>query len=1060
MALKWQNIRVPFGGGIDTKTDEKQVVPGKLLTLENGVFHETGAIRKRNGFETPCSFDTDGNDTMSSGTSIHSRDQEMIITGLRTNLGTGRVNRLDGRKVFSYGADNDRWYTIGEREPLRVAVDSVASPEYYSTIPDVALAGDGAYICYAWLMVGHVTQDGSVCYTVRETENDNVCIDHNVLSPAAGNDYEGVHVVGYNNDTPVFQVWYADPGNNVARAIVLECDGFTTGLSAAIADLHGDMVWDVCKATHSTEGECTVVAYKESAAGQVNVSWFREDGTLIQTRNIPTVIKNAITVYEEYDHLTSSNKVLVAYQENATDDIRGATYNDDTTTYVATNYLIHNLVDTDIRQITGCKDAATDNDGGLVGSFLRLYYEVGLDATGWAHWASTVYESVYEFDGTNPALVRRDWHAALASKAFAHESKARVWTVFDSGGKLNDTDWSNTTQNTYFLISDGVQNLSYRSTDARCLAGAAGGVNPFQHLSAVVEMGDGQYQFAGRKHATIVRPNVNDNPNVILDAIVGIGVEFDVCALPSCNCGPTLQTGGGYIGDADGMHQELGFHLYPIITSHVASGGTSGTPAVWQYRAVYEWMDREGQRHQSAPSMPYTVEATDDDDHVVLQVMTLANGDLAKLASTASSYSELQIALYRTENGGTVFYRVYSLAYPAWNNPIAHAVSVYDRPPAGTAATPDATLRQYETLYTTGGVLENICPPASAIMCEYQDRVLVVPDEDRTSIWYSKLKRHGVGLSFTDYFTLRITDGGDITAMETMDSRVVVFKENQIRAFSGDGPNDLGIGGFSNDYMVTSDVGCVDRASVVWTDKGLMFKSHKGIYLLGRNLQVSYIGAPVEDFNQFSVLKATLVETKNQVRFLLDGSQMLVYDYLVDQWSVFKSPQTDPEVETYWDTVDSAMWQGRYAMIQDDGTVHVEGTDYTDGTDDHYIPLTIETAWIKLTGLQGYQRVRWAHFLGEICGQCGLTIEMYRDYIETAIQTATITVDATFAGAGGEHQVRVKPVFQKGEAYKFRIYDAEDETWGGTQEGYAVSEIMLEVGLKKGLHKLSTLKTR
>ena len=38
MALERQLIPIPLAGGIDNKTDDKQVPIGKLSVLENGVF--------------------------------------------------------------------------------------------------------------------------------------------------------------------------------------------------------------------------------------------------------------------------------------------------------------------------------------------------------------------------------------------------------------------------------------------------------------------------------------------------------------------------------------------------------------------------------------------------------------------------------------------------------------------------------------------------------------------------------------------------------------------------------------------------------------------------------------------------------------------------------------------------------------------------------------------------------------------------------------------------------------------------------------------------------------
>lgn len=51
MPLERQVITMPLAQGVDTKTDDKQVVAGKLLELENGVFTRLKSIQKRNGYK-------------------------------------------------------------------------------------------------------------------------------------------------------------------------------------------------------------------------------------------------------------------------------------------------------------------------------------------------------------------------------------------------------------------------------------------------------------------------------------------------------------------------------------------------------------------------------------------------------------------------------------------------------------------------------------------------------------------------------------------------------------------------------------------------------------------------------------------------------------------------------------------------------------------------------------------------------------------------------------------------------------------------------------------------
>jgi hypothetical protein len=239
-----------------------------------------------------------------------------------------------------------------------------------------------------------------------------------------------------------------------------------------------------------------------------------------------------------------------------------------------------------------------------------------------------------------------------------------------------------------------------------------------------------------------------------------------------------------------------------------------------------------------------------------------------------------------------------------------------------------------------------------------------------------------------------------------------------------------------------------------------MFKSLKGIYLLGRNLQVTYVGAPVEEYNQYTVLKAELVETKNQVRFLLENNvAMLVYDYLVDQWSVFDSPYYTAEVQQPWGTVDSAMWQNQFVMIREDGVVLLETANYRD-ISTTYIPLDLTTSWIKLNGLQGYQRVWWISLLGEVYDYCTINYEIYYDYVDANPQTGSVVVDATFA-ADPPAQFRVKPRIGNGkcQAFKIRLYDAT-ATGASNYKGFAISDVMVQIGKKPGVMRQGQLKTR
>jgi len=217
-----------------------------------------------------------------------------------------------------------------------------------------------------------------------------------------------------------------------------------------------------------------------------------------------------------------------------------------------------------------------------------------------------------------------------------------------------------------------------------------------------------------------------------------------------------------------------------------------------------------------------------------------------------------------------------------------------------------------------------------------------------------------------------------------------------------------------------------------------MFMSDKGWYLLSRGFTAQYIGAPVEDFNSDTFVAITTLEQQHQIR-CMSTSRILVYDTLVGQWSEWEEASR----------VDAVMWSGSYYAATS-SALYKEATSH--GTDVTY-SLIVETAWIKLAGLQGYKSVRHIEILGEYRSAHRLKIEIARDYLATYFQTVTWTVSPTTVG--GPEQVSIGPSIQKLEAVKLRITDiATGSSSPPTGEALKLTGLALEIGLKRGVHRL------
>jgi hypothetical protein len=376
--------------------------------------------------------------------------------------------------------------------------------------------------------------------------------------------------------------------------------------------------------------------------------------------------------------------------------------------------------------------------------------------------------------------------------------------------------------------------------------------------------------------------------------------------------------------------------------------------------------------------------------------------------------------------------------------------------------TGDSAIIGSPILYTTGGVLENIAAPAFSYMTTYQDRIIGFPEENPFQWWYSKQNINGAPVEFTDSFVNNINQaGGELVSALQMDSELVFFQQYQIQYITGVGPDATGNqNNFSAPLNIASDVGCSDKNSLVLTPAGILFKSLKGIYLLPRNLTtLQYIGAGVEAYNQYDVVSANLIENTQQVRFCLSNGQALVYDYFVNEWSVF----------TNHPAVDSVIFQGLFTYLTEEGLVLQETPgQFTDNG--NFIKLRLVTSWLSFVGLQGYQRVRNLLFLGDYFNPHNVAIYAAYDFnTSTSTQqnivqagnilgTGVYGSDATYGqtspygGPPNTYQFRVPLSRQKCESIQITIED--QALYSSFGENLALSAFSFEVGIKDTLNKI------
>lgn len=432
--------------------------------------------------------------------------------------------------------------------------------------------------------------------------------------------------------------------------------------------------------------------------------------------------------------------------------------------------------------------------------------------------------------------------------------------------------------------------------------------------------------------------------------------------------GQNLNVTGGYLWAYDGATPvEQNFHLFPEDLGFTSTSATTGLFAgSYSYVGTYEWTDNQGNIHRSAPSVPLPVTLSAATTGVTLNIPNLR----------LTEKSNVRFGIYRNAPSiaPTIYYRINSLTVPILSSTATDSTTITDN-------IQDAVLVGNELLYTTGGVVENTGGPPSNAISNFKNRLMVLDAENRNSWWYSKQVLQGTPVEMSDAFKLFVDPRfGECSAGFPMDDKFIVFKPNAIFYYTGNGPDATGANNdFSESTFITSTVGSSNPKSIVLTPVGLMFQSNKGIWLLSRSLQESYIGADVEAYNGDIVTSAVLIPDTTQVRFTLDSGIALIYDYYYQIWGTY----------TNHAAVGATLFQNAYTYIKATGNILQETPGvYTDAGVPFYIKL--QTSWFSLAGLQGYQRVYGVYLLARFVSPHVLNVSIAYDFNPSNSQQAQI----------------------------------------------------------------------
>jgi hypothetical protein len=950
--LTKQGIDVSFAQGLDQKTDPKRVSIGKFLQLQNSVFQKGGLLQKRNGY---AQLATLPDSTFS------------YLTTFNGNL------TAVGKNVAAYNSGDATWVSRGSIQPLSLNTLPIIRNNFNQTACDSAVASNGL-VCTVYME----TQDGSTFtnkYVIADSVTGQNIVAPTLIPVASGTVTGGMRVfVLGNNFILVFtNVIAASPHlQYVAISIV---NPTVVGSNTDIASGYTSsttLSWDGYVA-----GDNLYIAYNTTSGGQqIKVTYLTKGLTLVAPVSYAGYKATMMSVTVDLSDPNRPVTVYVSFYRSdtsvgytlAVDGSLAAVMAPQLIIPSGTFLNITSAAQGGVATVFAEASNAYSWDGSIPTNFI--------DAVTVTADTSTV--------GTPYVLIRS---VGLASKAFIVNGVIYLLSAYQSPY-----------QPTYFLIN-GSTSTSAMPVIAAKLAYSNGGGYLTTGLPDVTVSSNVAYiSYLFKDLIQAVNKNTAVPAGTQVNGIysqTGINlVTFTIGtqSLDAAEIGKDLHLSGGFLWMYDGyLPVEHNFFLWPDTDQttpsdtaawSAAGGNMAAKPDgltntnAYFYQITYEWTDNQGNAFRSAPSIPVPVTTTGagSTGSVTLHIPTLR--------LTTKTSNPVKIVIYRWSAGQQVYYQVTSITAPLLNDTTIDSVTFVD-----TLA--DATILGNNLIYTTGGVVEDVNAPASDIMTLFDTRLWLVDSEDRNLLWYSKQVIEATPVEMSDLFTVFIppttsTQGstGPITSISVLDDKLIIGKKNALLYINGTGPDNTGANNqYSQPIFITGTVGCSNQQSIVLMPQGLMFDSGKGIWLLDRGLNTSYIGAPVEDFTTgATVLSAVNVPLTNQVRFTLSTGVTLMYDYYYGQWGTF----------TNVTSVSSCIFQNLHTFINKYGSTYQESPGlYLDGS--RPVLMQFKTGPLRLGELQNYQRAYFFYILGQYITPHKLMVSMNYDYETAPSQSVFIT---------------------------------------------------------------------
>ena len=549
-------------------------------------------------------------------------------------------------------------------------------------------------------------------------------------------------------------------------------------------------------------------------------------------------------------------------------------------------------------------------------------------------------------------------------------------------------------------------------------------------------------------------------------------------SLPSVEHNNSLLVGGGYLKSYDGFQcHENGFFRAPQIAKvSTYTGAVFGAvgrvkSGKYQYKAIYEYVDSAGNLHRSTASDPITKEITAGSDNGYFRV------EVYTCNHSLRYYQDVRIVLYRTTLDQSTYYRISSMRNE-WDAEKVEFLDLYrdiDIFPTDNPAAAHEPLYLYneKNVGSLGSVTD---------IAIHKNRVMLATTDNRVHACKPSARLYAAEVFSDVEFQFGEVESGTekVYGIQSTGQHLLVFTNNNLYAISGEGPDAAGeTSKFTDPMLLRASRAAIEGTVHANTPIGVIYQSARGFYLANKELQIDYIGAPVEDLSVYRSLGTTIDDSKNEVYFALgyrhdenDTSNdvagyeiVLVYNYLFKAWTQYTYDKTYVGYNsgglimhagrlhlgrsryayyhgrTLSEDVDSTVIGGVWRENEDkfwDSKYGASGDIYSKYS------TVVETPYIYTNKLQGAQRVYKAQFLGDYKGDHDITVEMTVDYDDNTAHSQTKT--ASTLTDKNIYQIPVKR--QKNRALKIKHTVTPNASSTISNEMFRLDGIALEVGFR------------